>query len=90
MNDGNQLEFAQRLRHYGLEAIKLAADIEAQCRRDLGYELPIYWPRFEVTNNIEAITNRLACCGSGPDRTDERTGERLHLPGCLHAAAVAS
>lgn len=43
---------------------------------------PMYQPRYEVVDNVEAITNRLACCGSGPDQRDERTGERLHLPGC--------
>lgn len=35
-----------------------------------------------VIDGVELITGRLACCGSGPDRRDDRTGQRLHLPGC--------
>lgn len=83
----DRLELAEALRHYGLEMLKLAADVEADVKRDTDFKLPVYTPRFEVTNGIEAVTNRLACCGSGPSQRDERTGERLHLPGCRHIAA---
>lgn len=82
------LEDAARLRHYGLELIKLAADMEAQQRHRADFRLPMYQPRFEVIDGVELITDRLACCGSGNDRLDERTGERLHLPGCPKIAAA--
>lgn len=50
-------------------------------------KLPIYRPTHLVVDGIELVTNRLACCGSGPDRVDKRTTERLHLPGCPKIAA---
>ena len=37
---------------------------------------------YPIVDGVETITNRLACCGAGVDQTDERTGERLHLPDC--------
>lgn len=45
-------------------------------------KLPIYQPRYPVIRGVESVTRRLACCGAGTDRIDERTLERLHLPGC--------
>jgi hypothetical protein len=82
----DQLQQAARLRHYGIEMLKLAADIEAQ-HRYRAVPLPIYQPRFEVVDGVEAITNRFACCGAGVDQRDDYTLERLHLPGCPKIAA---
>lgn len=47
-----------------------------------------YTPSGPVADGIEVSTSRQACCGAGPDRTDIRTGERLHLPGCPQVASA--
>jgi hypothetical protein len=84
----DDLEMARRLRHYGLECVNLAAQIEAR-HQEQHHQLPVYTPTFPVDfDGVEAVTGRLGCCGAGPDRADERTGERLHLPGCRHVAAA--
>jgi hypothetical protein len=86
-------ETAAALRHYGLELLKLAADIEAQARaagtpaRRAGdrpgvrVPAPMYEPTFWVIDGVEQVTGRFACCGAG---TDQRTptGDRLHFDGC--------
>lgn len=82
-----RLDLARQLRLNGIESLKLAADIEALVRHDSQTPLPLYVPVLPVLNNIEAHTGRFACCGAGTDRTDARTGEREHFPGCRKVAA---
>lgn len=55
----------------------------------LNHETPAYTPTGPVIvdpflgHAIEIATNRLACCGAGPDRVDDfDAAKRLHLPGC--------
>jgi hypothetical protein len=61
------------LRHYGIEAVNLAAEMEAEAIAGLAII-----PRDEL--------GRLRCCGAGPDQRDTRTGEDLHMPYCTVAA----
>lgn len=94
MNSREKRQFAERLRHYAIEALKLAAELDVAARMESAggpAPLPFYQPRFEVEDGIEAVTQRFACCGAGPDQRDERTGERLHLSGCplIAAAGIA-
>lgn len=81
-----RLELARHLRSLGLEQIKLAADIEAQVKRETQPALPLYVPTFPVLNNIEAWTHRFACCGAGVDQRDEDS-RRVHFAGCRKVAA---
>lgn len=90
MNAADKRSLADKLRHYAIESLKLAAELDVEARIDAATEgplpLPPYQPRFEVENGIEAVTNRYACCGAGVDQIDTRTFERLHLPGCPEIA----
>lgn len=91
MTSSEKRNLAERLRHYAIESLKLAAELDVEARMEAATEgptpLPFYQPRFEVENGVEVVTKRLACCGAGPDQRDSRTGERLHLPGCPKIAA---
>lgn len=82
-----RLELARHLRSLGLEQIKLAADLEAQVKRETQPALPLYIPTFPIIGGVETYTERFACCGAGTDQRDERTGERLHFRGCRKVAA---